>query len=154
MSVRLSRRFQLSTLAVGLLAAVPALAQEHRPGGEANLILPDLDSAQFLGVGGATLLYLGLAVSALGLLFGLAIYRGLKTMPVHRSMLDVSELIYETCQTYLHQQGRFLLILWLFIGSNVLWIVWGVSEGAWALILLQVGLFVLNIRGARKNETA
>ena len=77
------------TLAVGLLAAVPALAQEHRPGGEANLILPDLDSAQFLGVGGATLLYLVLAVSALGLLFGLAIYRGLKTMPVHRSMLDV-----------------------------------------------------------------
>ncbi len=108
------------TLAAGLLAAAPALAQEHRPGGEANLVLPDLNSAQFLGFGGHTLLILGLFVSALGLLFGLLIYRELKAMPVHRSMREVSELIYETCQTYLHQQGRFLLILWLFIGSIVL----------------------------------
>ncbi len=107
------------TLAVGLLAAVPALAQEHRPGGEANLILPDLNSAQFLGVGGHTLLLVGLIVSGLGLLFGLSIYQQLKAMPVHRSMREVSELIYETCQTYLQQQGRFLLILWLFIGSIV-----------------------------------
>ncbi len=66
------------TLAVGLLAAVPALAQEHRPGGEANLILPDLNSAQFLGVGGHTLLLVGLVVSVLGLLFGLVIYAQLK----------------------------------------------------------------------------
>ncbi|MCC6165575.1 MAG: sodium-translocating pyrophosphatase, partial [Acidobacteria bacterium] len=108
------------TLAAGLLAAVPAFAQGHRPGGEANLILPNLDSAQFLGVGGHTLLLVGLLVSGLGLLFGLAIYQQLKSMPVHRSMRDVSELIYETCQTYLQQQGRFLLILWLFIGSIVL----------------------------------
>src|SRR4051812_36438125 len=61
------------TLAGGLIAAAPALAQEHRPGGEANLILPDLNSAQFLGVGGHSLLLVGLLVSALGLLFGLAI---------------------------------------------------------------------------------
>jgi K(+)-stimulated pyrophosphate-energized sodium pump len=108
------------TLAGGLLAAAPALAQEHRPGGEANLILPDLNSAQFLGVGGHTLLLVGLLVSAFGLLFGLAIYQQLKAMPVHRSMREVSELIYETCQTYLQQQGRFLMILWLFIGSIVL----------------------------------
>ena len=108
------------TLAGGLLAAVPALAQEHRPGGEANLILPDLNSAQFLGVGGHTLLLVGLLVSGLGLLFGLAIYQQLKGMPVHRSMREVSELIYETCQTYLQQQGRFLMILWLFIGAIVL----------------------------------
>jgi K(+)-stimulated pyrophosphate-energized sodium pump len=108
------------TLAGGLLAAAPALAQEHRPGGEANLILPDLNSAQFLGVGGHSLLLVGLVVSALGLLFGLVIYQQLKGMPVHRSMREVSELIYETCQTYLHQQGRFLMILWLFIGAIVL----------------------------------
>jgi K(+)-stimulated pyrophosphate-energized sodium pump len=107
------------TLAAGLLAAAPVAAQEHRPGGEANLILPDLNSAQFLGVGGETLLYLGLLVSAFGMLFGLMIYRGLKAMPVHRSMLEVSELIYETCKAYLQQQGRFLLILWLFIGAIV-----------------------------------
>ncbi|AMY12141.1 Putative K(+)-stimulated pyrophosphate-energized sodium pump [Luteitalea pratensis] len=108
------------TLAGGLLAAVPALAQEHRPGGEANLILPDLNSAQFLGVGGHTLLLVGLLVSGLGLLFGLTIYQQLKGMPVHRSMREVSELIYETCQAYLQQQGRFLMILWLFIGAIVL----------------------------------
>ena len=107
-------------MAAGLLAAAPVAAQEHRPGGEANLILPDLNSALFLGVGGETLLYVGLLVSALGLLFGLAIYRSLQTMPVHKSMLDVSELIYETCKAYLQQQGRFLLILWLFIGAIVL----------------------------------
>ena len=107
------------TLAAGLLAAAPVAAQEHRPGGEANLILPDLNSAQFLGVGGETLLYLGLLVSAFGMLFGLMIYRGLKAMPVHRSMLEVSELIYETCKAYLQQQGRLLLILWLFIGAIV-----------------------------------
>ncbi len=108
------------TLAAGLLVAAPALAQEHRPTGEANLVLPDLNSAQFLGFGGHTLLILGLFVSACGLLFGLWIYRDLKGMPVHRSMRDVSELIYETCQTYLHQQGRFLMLLWLFIGAIVL----------------------------------
>ncbi len=107
------------TLGVGLLAAVPAFAQEHRPGGEANLILPDLNSAQFLGIGGHTLLLVGLVVSGLGLLFGLSIYQQLKGMPVHRSMREVSELIYETCQTYLYQQGRFLLLLWLFIGATV-----------------------------------
>jgi K(+)-stimulated pyrophosphate-energized sodium pump len=108
------------TVAVGLLAAAPALAQEHRPGGEANLVLPDLNSVQFLGVGGHTLLLAGLLVSALGLLFGLSIYTQLKSMPVHRSMREVSELIYETCKAYLVQQGRFLMILWLFIGSIVL----------------------------------
>ncbi len=108
------------TLVAGLLAAAPALAQEHRPGGEANLVLPDLNSAQFLGVGGHTLLLVGLFVSALGLLFGLSIYQQLKGMPVHRSMREVSELIYETCKAYLQQQGRFLLILWIFIGAIVL----------------------------------
>ena len=108
------------TLAGGLMVAAPALAQEHRPGGEANLILPDLNSVQFLGMGGHTLLLAGLVVSALGLLFGLSIYRQLKNMPVHASMREISELIYETCQTYLHQQGKFLMILWLFIGAIVL----------------------------------
>ena len=108
------------TLAGGLMVAAPALAQEHRPGGEANLILPDLNSVQFLGMGGHTLLLAGLVVSALGLLFGLSIYRQLKNLPVHSSMREISELIYETCQTYLHQQGKFLMILWLFIGAIVL----------------------------------
>ena len=69
---------------------------------------------------GHTLLLIGLVVCALGLLFGLVIYKQLQGMPVHRSMLEVSELIYETCKTYLVTQGKFLMILWAFIGAIVL----------------------------------
>jgi K(+)-stimulated pyrophosphate-energized sodium pump len=99
----------------------PAVAsQAPRGGGEANLIVPDLSSATFLGgVSGTTLLLSGIIVSILGLLFGLMIYSQLKGLPVHRSMRDVSELIYETCKTYLTTQGRFIMVLWLFIGAIV-----------------------------------
>jgi K(+)-stimulated pyrophosphate-energized sodium pump len=105
----------------GLLAAPAAAAQEAggHGGGEASLKIPDLNSVQFLGAGipGHTLLLSGLAVCALGLLFGLVIYSQLKRLPVHESMREVSELIYETCKTYLLTQGRFLMLLWVFIGA-------------------------------------
>src|SRR5512133_914987 len=92
----------------------PLLAQEA--GGEANLKLPDLSSATFLGgINGHTLLMAGLLVSALGLVFGLMIFVRLRNMPVHSSMREVSELIYETCKTYLATQGKFLMLLELFI---------------------------------------
>ena len=89
----------------------------HRPGGEANLLLPDLSSVSFLGIDGHTLLLGGLVVCALGLVFGLMIFTQLKNLPVHRSMREISELIYETCKTYLITQGKFIMILWLFIGA-------------------------------------
>ena len=106
----------------GLLMARSATAQEaggHAGGGEASLRIPDLNSVQFLssGIPGHTLLLSGLAVCALGLLFGLVIYGQLKRLPVHESMREVSELIYETCKTYLITQGKFLMVLWLFIGA-------------------------------------
>jgi K(+)-stimulated pyrophosphate-energized sodium pump len=106
----------------GLLAARPAFAQEaagHAGGGEASLTIPDLNSVQFLsaGVPGHTLLLTGLLVCALGLLFGLVIYTQLKRLPVHAAMREVSELIYETCKTYLVTQGKFLMLLWVFIGA-------------------------------------
>jgi K(+)-stimulated pyrophosphate-energized sodium pump len=106
------------------LMTAPLMAQQTtpppvHPGGEANLILPDLSVVSFLGIDGHTLLYSGIVVSALGLLFGLRIYSELKNMAVHASMLEVSELIYETCKTYLIQQGKFLLILELFIGAII-----------------------------------
>jgi K(+)-stimulated pyrophosphate-energized sodium pump len=105
----------------GLLAAPAAAAQEAagHGGGEASLKIPDLNSVQFLGAGipGHTLLLSGLAVCALGLLFGLVIYSQLKRLPVHESMREVSELIYETCKTYLLTQGKFLMLLWVFIGA-------------------------------------
>ena len=90
----------------------PLMAQEA--GGEANLKLPrlDLPGVTFLGgISGTSLLMGGLVVSALGLIFGLIIFTRLRKMPVHSSMLEVSELIYETCKTYLATQGRFLCIL-------------------------------------------
>lgn len=117
---RMSRAFvSMVVLAMVLsLGTAPLFAQpEHRPGGEANLVMPDLNQATFLdGIGGRTLLMIGLVVSVLGMLFGLMIYTRLKAMPVHKSMLEVSELIYATCQTYLQTQGKFLLILEVFIG--------------------------------------
>ena len=91
-----------------LIAAVPLMAQ----GGEASLKLPDLNSATFLGgIGGRSLLMGGLLVSALGLIFGLVIFVRLRNMAVHPSMREVSELIYETCKTYLATQGKFLMLL-------------------------------------------
>ena len=102
------------------LAQAPASAAAAAPashgGGEANIKIPDLSQAQFLGVGGRTLLTGGLGVCVLGLLFGLVIYAQLKSLPVHRSMLEISELIYETCKTYLITQGKFILLLEAFIG--------------------------------------
>src|SRR5579871_864312 len=96
--------------------ATPLLAQEQGGGGEANLILPSLSTATFLnGVDGRTLLLGGLVISALGFVFGLMIFRRLRNMPVHVSMREVSELIYETCKTYLGTQGKFLMLLELFI---------------------------------------
>src|ERR1044072_6513931 len=95
-------------------------APQHAGGGEAALVLPDLNQATFLGgIGGRGLLLWGLLVCALGLLFGLLTYTQLKNLPVHRAMREISELIYETCKTYLLTQSRFLLILWVFIGAIV-----------------------------------
>ena len=92
---------------VAMLAALPLRAQEaaaHTPGGEANLQIPDLSKVTFYGVHGHTLLLLGLVFCAAGMLFGLVTYSQLKGLPVHKSMREVSELIYETCKTYLIQQ--------------------------------------------------
>src|SRR5213596_2765691 len=88
-------------------------------GGEANLKLPDLSQVNFLGTDGHRLLLIGILFCVFGLGFGLVIYTRLKNLPVHRAMREISELIYETCKTYLLTQGRFLLILWVFIGAIV-----------------------------------
>ncbi|TMA14094.1 MAG: sodium-translocating pyrophosphatase [Deltaproteobacteria bacterium] len=98
------------------LLAVLALPLAARAD-EAKLILPDLGSVSFLGTSGRTLLEIGLIICALGLIFGSVIFTQLKKLPVHRSMLEVSELIYETCKTYLITQGKFILILEGFIGA-------------------------------------
>jgi K(+)-stimulated pyrophosphate-energized sodium pump len=99
-----------------LLTAATAFAQStEEAGGEASLKLPDLSQVQFLGLDGHKLLLFGILFCVFGLIFGLVIYSRLKNLPVHKSMRDISELIYETCKTYLITQGKFLIVLWLFI---------------------------------------
>jgi K(+)-stimulated pyrophosphate-energized sodium pump len=105
----------VATVASSLLFASSAFAQAHE-GGEASLQLPDLSRVQFFGgIDGHTLLLTGLIVCVFGLAFGMAMYMNLKKLPVHRAMREISELIYETCKTYLITQGKFILILEAFI---------------------------------------
>src|SRR5512145_822835 len=100
----------LSSIAHSLVVAAGA-----HGGGEASLVLPDLGRETFLGVSGHTLLLAGIVVSALGLIFGLVVAKQLRALPVHRSMREISELIYETAKTYLVTQGKFIALLWAFI---------------------------------------
>jgi len=104
------------------LTAASALAQSAEPGGEASLKLPDLSSVSFLNgaIDGHKLLLIGILFCIFGLGFGMVIYMRLKNLPVHRSMREISELIYETCKTYLVTQGRFILLLWAFIAVIIL----------------------------------
>ena len=92
-----------------------AVAMAQEAGGEANLKLPDLSKVTFIGFDGHKLLLFGILFCVFGLGFGLTIYSRLKNLPVHRAMREISELIYETCKTYLVTQGKFLLLLWVFI---------------------------------------
>jgi K(+)-stimulated pyrophosphate-energized sodium pump len=109
-------KFGAAAAIVSLFTAAASLAQStEEAGGEASLQLPDLSRVQFLGVDGHKLLLFGILFCVFGLIFGLVIYRRLKNLPVHKSMRDISELIYETCKTYLITQGKFLIVLWLFI---------------------------------------
>jgi K(+)-stimulated pyrophosphate-energized sodium pump len=101
------------------LAAAPAGAGQHTGGGEADLIVPDLGQVAVGGMNGRILLLLGLVVCALGLLFGIVIFTHLRGLPVHPAMREISELIYETCKTYLITQGKFLLVLETFIGAII-----------------------------------
>ena len=111
----LTRQYKTAVALLALLLPTVASAQPEHAGGEANLVLPDLSTVNFLGMNGHALLMIGLLFCIGGLLFGLAIYVQLKNLPVHKSMRDMSELIYETCKTYLITQGKFILLLWVFI---------------------------------------
>jgi len=113
----ISKKFAVAAITV-LLGGGLLPAQEV--GGEANLKLPDLSQVSFLGINGHQLLLYGIVICVFGLLFGLTIFTRLKNMPVHRSMREISELIYETCKTYLITQGKFLLLLEIFIAAVII----------------------------------
>jgi K(+)-stimulated pyrophosphate-energized sodium pump len=125
-----------------LVLGAPLMAATE--GGEANLQLPDLNSATFLGgaVGGRSLLMWGILVCILGFVFGLVMFVRLRNMPVHTAMREVSELIYETCKTYLATQGKFLLLLECFIAVIIIFY-FGVLEGFEAFRVAIIVLFSL-----------
>jgi len=140
----LSRRVKpLFLLALFALAGSPLLAQ-----GEAELKLPDLSTALFQGIDGRTLLKAGLLVSLLGLVFGLLMYKHLRNLPVHESMLEISELIYETCKTYLLTQGKFLIILEIFIGFIIILYFGILSHLPTFQVLIILAFSVLGILGS------
>jgi K(+)-stimulated pyrophosphate-energized sodium pump len=111
------RKTSTFILTLMMLISASAFAQSSEgAGGEASLKLPDLSQVNFIfGMDGHKLLMIGLLFCLFGLGFGLVIFTKLKNLPVHRAMLEISELIYETCKTYLITQGKFILLLWAFI---------------------------------------
>jgi K(+)-stimulated pyrophosphate-energized sodium pump len=120
LALRVSRAVRILVFPLAILISVlsckTTLTAQESAGGEASLKLPDLSTVSFLGgIDGHRLLMIGLLFCVFGLVFGLVIYTRLKNLPVHRAMREISELIYETCKTYLFTQGKFILLLWAFI---------------------------------------
>src|SRR6478609_3523818 len=113
----------MTSLIHWLAAAADTAAAEHghsaRPHSEAGLVLPDFHQVKFLGMSGWNILAIGLVVSLLGLVFGMLKYSKLKNMPVHKSMVEISELIYSTCKTYLRTQAKFIFQLWILIAAII-----------------------------------
>src|ERR1035437_10591664 len=138
----------LLLLTAGYALAQPAAQTEE--GGEAALKLPDLSSVSFLGVNGHSLLMIGLLFCVFGLGFGMVIFMRLKNLPIHRSMRETSELIYETCKTYLVTQGKFLLLLWAFIAVIIsMYFGWLAPVGNVAVTLpIILGFSLVGIAGS------
>ena len=107
----------LACLAFLLPRTALAATERAAGGGEANLILPDLGSVTVMGMSGRSLLLVGMLVAFAGIGFGIVALFQVKRLPVHRSMSDISDLIWETCKTYLFTQGKFLLWLEVLIGA-------------------------------------
>ncbi len=137
-----------AVLFAGCSAPAPTDPGAHR-GGEANLRLPDLASATFFGgVDGRTLLMLGVLISLVGMAFGLVTFLGLRKLPVHQAMREVSELIYETCKAYLLQQGRFLLMLWVFTAAVIFVYFKFLTGTGWGQVAIILAFSLLGMAGS------
>jgi K(+)-stimulated pyrophosphate-energized sodium pump len=138
----------LAVLAASVLGFAPAALAQESTGGEANLVLPDLGSVSFHGISGSALLAYGLIICALGLVFGMVIFYQIRKLPAHRSMKEISELIWQTCKTYLLKQGQFLILLWVFI-AVVIGVYFGALSHFTATKVIVILLFsVLGILGS------
>src|SRR5881296_2276509 len=131
-----------------LLLLAQGAQPEHR-GGEVNLIVPDLSRVTFLsGISGPSLLMGGLLIALLGMVFGLVIYKRLRNLAVHESMREISELIYETCKTYLQTQGKFLMILEIFIGAAIIFYFGFLQHLAPLRVAIILGFSLIGIGGS------
>jgi len=135
-------------LLCGLAALVAALTASPAAASEADLRLPDLASVSFLGLDGHNLLVFGLLFCVAGMLFGLVNYIQLKNLPVHRSMREISELIFETCKTYLVTQGKFIMVLWAFIGAVMVYYFGGLSHFSAAKVITILAFSLIGIGGS------
>ncbi|NTU91699.1 MAG: sodium-translocating pyrophosphatase [Chlorobiaceae bacterium] len=116
---------------------------------EADLVLPDLGSVTFLGgIPGHTLLLYGLVVCLFGMVFGLIQYKAIQNLPVHGAMKEISELIYETCKTYLITQGKFILVLWALVGAIIVYYFSVLSHLETAKVIFILACSLLGIAGS------
>ncbi len=135
--------FLLSGLLV-LLSAGAALASE------ADIKLPDLSQVSFMGgaLSGMMILNVGLVICIIGLIFGVMQYVQTKNLPAHQAMLDVSQTIWETCKTYLFQQGKFLIGLWILIAICMIYYFGGLSGMPAGEIVIILVCSILGILGS------
>lgn len=115
---------------------------------EATLELPDLAVFSVLGLNGRVVLALGLIVCVAGLAFGFHSYRQIERLPVHRTMKEISELIYSTCKAYLLQQGKFLMLLWAFIAAVIIVYFKFLLDFTWGRMAIIVGFSLLGMAGS------
>jgi K(+)-stimulated pyrophosphate-energized sodium pump len=120
--------------------------------GEADIVVPDLTKIQFTILGGTisgiAIMYFGLLVCIIGLIFGLIQSNQTKNLPAHKSMLDVSDIIWETCKSYLAQQGKFLVILWILIALCMIYYFAGLQHASFGSIVLILFCSILGILGS------
>jgi len=133
-------------------ALLAALSSASVYASEADIKIPDLKTVNFNIFGwsttGYTLMVIGLVVCVIGMIFGLVQYKQTKNMPVHKCMADVSQIIWETCKTYLFQQGKFLVILWLLIGFCMIFYFGGLQHMPAQNVVIILVASVLGILGS------
>jgi len=134
-----------------LLLFITLLASTGVYASESDIVIPDLTTVKFNGLGGVSgvsLMYLGLVICLVGAAFGLVQYKQTKALPVHDSMAKVSNTIWETCKTYLFTQGKFLAILWLLIAGCMLYYFKGLQNKGWGEVIIILLASVLGILGS------
>ena len=136
--------------AAALAGLAALLAPASARASEANIKIPDLSTVSFMGgaLSGTAVLMIGLAVCVAGVLYGWLQYVQTKNLPVHASMSAVSQIIWETCKTYLWQQGKFLALLWILIAVCMVYYFGVLSENSAGAVGMILASSVLGILGS------